>query len=84
MNRNSPRRQAGAEKRGETRGAREIGAKTRFLIKAQMFTKSLCLLRGKPILFHAKFLDVVMLSCQHSLLAVSPQIHRLDLTPESL
>jgi hypothetical protein len=40
--------------------------------------------RGRPIPHHAKFLDVEMLSCQHSLLAESHQIYRLQLTPENL
>jgi hypothetical protein len=37
MNRISPGSQAGAEKRGELGGGEKNGAKSRFLIKAQMF-----------------------------------------------
>jgi hypothetical protein len=37
MDRVSPGRQAGAEKRGELGGWEKNGAKSRFLIKAQMF-----------------------------------------------
>jgi hypothetical protein len=40
--------------------------------------------RGRPIPRLATFLDVEMLSCQHSLLAETRQIHRLQLTPGNL
>ena len=43
MDRVSPGRQAGPEKRGELGGREKNGAKSRFLIKAQMFNRKLCL-----------------------------------------
>ena len=43
MNWVSPGRQTGAEKRGELGGREKNGAKSRFLIKAQMFNRKLCL-----------------------------------------
>ena len=39
----SPGRQVGAEKKGELGGQEKNGAKSRFLIKAQMFNRKLCL-----------------------------------------
>ena len=41
--RDTPGRQARAEKRGELGGREKNGAKSRFLIKAQKFNKKLCL-----------------------------------------
>jgi hypothetical protein len=43
MDRVSPGRQAGAEKRGELGSQEKNGAKSRFLIKTQMFNRKLCL-----------------------------------------
>jgi hypothetical protein len=45
MNWVSPGRQTGAEKRGELGGREKNGAKTRFLIKAQMFNGN-CAYKG--------------------------------------
>ena len=46
MNWVSPGRQTGAEKRGELGGREKNGAKTRFLIKAQMFNGN-CVYKGE-------------------------------------
>ena len=46
MDQVSPRRQAGAEKRGELGRREKNGAKTRFLIKAQLFNGN-CVYKGE-------------------------------------
>jgi hypothetical protein len=43
IDRVSPGRQPGAEKRGELGGREKNGTKSRFLIKARMFNRKLCL-----------------------------------------
>ena len=73
MDRVSPGRQAGAKKRGELGGREKNGAKSRFLIKAQMFNGK-CAYKGAGEAHSCQFilgawnqLQVMMCRIGHSL-----------------